>query len=539
TEAAQRFEDGRSKLQRETRRGAERDQLALAARDKLDGLRAQTSQASGTIGIEAAVARNPLLALDADALADSPAGMRAGNEALQASVTQRRHDLALLRRRHVEFDQKRAARALADDHQRAARDDSDMALEQRRQADQLAEREGAELVEGWSRHGVGLQQLRFDVAGMLDALVAWVARPEGENPARRALYSAWQEALTRYATRAAALDAALAVQHQQRALLEAERQRLLDGEDAIPPEPATRAPGVRDARAGAPLWRLVDFHPNVSAAERAGLEAALEASGLLDAWLSPDGLLTDATGQSLQDAQWTQRAPVSGPSLNEALRAALPEGSPITDALLSKLLTSVACSTEDPPDAENWISPDGRFRIGALAGAWHKPEARYIGHSARERARRQRLQEIAATLGELEAAEADLAQQLHQLQGAREQARQEQEGFPGDQALLTSVAAAAAAGHQVVHARQRLEQAEARLAQAEESLRTAQEQLQHDATDLRLPAEAARLPEVEQALEKFDGLRFDLAQAADTWQHERAALGEQRQREEEARVDVE
>ncbi len=537
--AASRLEGAQEKLQREVRLHVQRDQQAGAARETLDAVRAQAARASGAIGIEARVDANPLLVLDADALADSPATTQAGAQALQAAVSQRRQDLTLLRQRLAELGQQHTVHALAEANLRDLRQEFDAALEDRQRADQDAEREGTALVEGWSRHSAGLQQLHLDAAGILDDLAVWAARPEGENPARRALDSAWQDALSRFAARSAALEAGQAAQQAQRAALDAERQRLVDGEDAVPPEPATRAPGVRGARAGAPLWQLVDFQPQLSATERAGLEAALEASGLLDAWLSPDGTLHDAQGQPLLDTHWLQRAPVSGPSLNDALCAAMPEHSPITGAQLAKLLSCVAWGTQEPAGAESWVSPEGRFRIGSLAGAWHKPEARYIGHAARARARALRLQEIAAALAELDAAAADLAQQAHQVQVERELARQEHARAPSDQPLLAAIAMAAAAGEQAARTRQRLEQADARLAQASELLHAAQEQLQRDATDLRLPTDAAQLPAVEQALEHFDGLRFQLSQAVGNWRRERDALIEQRQREEDARAVVE
>ena len=57
--------------------------------------------------------------------------------------------------------------------------------------------------------------------------------------------------------------------------------------------PHTRAAGVRDGRAGAPLWKVTDFVPGLSDDEHAGLEAALEAAGILDAWVTPEGNLVD------------------------------------------------------------------------------------------------------------------------------------------------------------------------------------------------------------------------------------------------------
>ena len=52
-------------------------------------------------------------------------------------------------------------------------------------------------------------------------------------------------------------------------------------------------PGIRDGRPGAPLWKVTDFAPGLADDERAGLEAALEAAGILDAWVTPEGNLVD------------------------------------------------------------------------------------------------------------------------------------------------------------------------------------------------------------------------------------------------------
>src|ERR1700759_4296422 len=65
------------------------------------------------------------------------------------------------------------------------------------------------------------------------------------------------------------------------------------GGPAPPPVPHTRAAGIRDGRPGAPLWKVTDFAPGLTDDERAGLEAALEAAGILDAWVTPDGNLVN------------------------------------------------------------------------------------------------------------------------------------------------------------------------------------------------------------------------------------------------------
>ncbi|AMN45537.1 hypothetical protein ACG33_00150 [Steroidobacter denitrificans] len=534
--AAEQFAEALERLHGEAERSEQRVRQAQDACGAVEAARAELRHAATALGIDASVDANPLLALDADALADSPSELQAGTQALQTAVSRRRQDLVLLRQRHAEVDQRLALRAQAATHRSDADTEHDEALEQRRQADLEAEREGSALTESWSRYGADLVQLKFDANGPLQQLAAWAAHPEGNNPALMALTGAWQATLARHAARQAELNGLRTAQQQQRAALTLEQAQLLGGEDTVPLEPFTRTPGIRGARPGAPLWRLLDFHPRLTAAERAGLEAALEASGLLDAWLSPDGNLADATGQPLLDTHWAHRLPVAGPCLNDALVPSLPEDSPVPASLLITLLAGVAWGMEDRQDAESWISADGRFRLGALSGAWRKSEARYIGHTARERARQQRLQEIDTAIAALDVADADLAQQFDTLQTARNLAAQEYRCAPSDQALQTAIVAAINAGQQATRARLRLEQANARLREAEQALQDVQQTLQHDAADLRLPAEADQLPAIEQMLEQFDHTRFGLSQAAQAWQRDRAALLEQQQREQDART---
>ncbi|WP_367132080.1 SbcC/MukB-like Walker B domain-containing protein [Saccharothrix sp. HUAS TT1] len=70
--------------------------------------------------------------------------------------------------------------------------------------------------------------------------------------------------------------------------LDAELAGLRSGTARVP-EPGRFGVATRDDATGAPFYRLVDFRPEVDDAARAGLEAALEASGLLDAWVTPSG----------------------------------------------------------------------------------------------------------------------------------------------------------------------------------------------------------------------------------------------------------
>lgn len=414
--ASTKRDDAKIRLQREAELGRQREEQAERARREFESSRSHLLDAAGHIGVDADVITNPLLALATETLAATPPDPCTTTDALRQIVSRRRQDIQVLRQRHVEVNHCQQALTLALDNAQSTRNEWDEALLRREQADQRAEQAGHALIQAWSRHCVDLGQLSVDADALLRLLAEWSAQPEGDNPAQAALTGAWQEALHRYATREASLDAQHKVAQQRRAELLAERDRLLAGEDAFPPEPNTRAADVRTQRLGAPLWRLVDFHPQMDVVERAGLEAALEASGLLDAWLSPDGALTDDEGRPWQDVSWLRRGEVAGASLRDVLLPALPEDCPVTAAALTGVLASVAYGPSGDHDVtEAWISPEGRFRLGTLAGAWRKPEAVYIGHTAREQARQHRLQDIAACLAELDMTDSELEQESAEL----------------------------------------------------------------------------------------------------------------------------
>ena len=71
--------------------------------------------------------------------------------------------------------------------------------------------------------------------------------------------------------------------------LKEERDILVSGEHSR--TAAHERTEVPTGRPGAPLWLLCDFADGLNSASQAGLEAALEASGLLHAWVTPSGEL--------------------------------------------------------------------------------------------------------------------------------------------------------------------------------------------------------------------------------------------------------
>ncbi len=198
------------------------------------------------------------------------------------------------------------------------------------------------------------------------------------------------------AARAAALDA--------QAAAEAEIAWLAAEHDDGPPPPGwDRA--ARADRAGAPLWRIVDFRADLGSPARAALEGGLAAMGLLDAWVTPSGRVEDPLTAEVVLAE---SPPVGGPSLADVLEAV--PGQPVAASVVASLLAGVGLGERaDRP----WVDLDGRFALGPLRGRGAKAQAEHIGASAREARRTRRIavlrERVADLGGEIAGADAELA----------------------------------------------------------------------------------------------------------------------------------
>ncbi len=215
----------------------------------------------------------------------------------------------------------------------------------------------------------------------------------------------------RLAGERASLEGSLATLAAERAALTYEARRLEDDHDEPPGAPPwSRSP--RDGRPGAPLWQTVDLRPEVPAGERASLEAALHAAGLLDAWLTPEGSLLDP---DTHDTLLRPTAPVAqGMTLAAVLY--VDPAAVVDAALIERVLASVAYGpTAIGTSAPAAIGADGSFVLGPLHGRAAKEQAEYLGASARAARRMRRLAEIKAALEALAGRRAETVARLDRL----------------------------------------------------------------------------------------------------------------------------
>ncbi|HEX2012757.1 MAG TPA: TIGR02680 family protein, partial [Roseateles sp.] len=526
-----------SRLVREQQASRERGQRTAQAGAVLERARTDAHAGAERSGLAQACAGSALLAADVTAL--TPLALDAARNELRKSLAQRREHVALLLRRCADVDQAAEAHALQQAQRDERQDEAETAAAAREEADAAVEQAAQSLVNAWQAHAAGLQQLQInDEDTVLETLAAWAASLQGDNPARTALHTAQQAASLRLAQRQAALATEQQrIAHEQDAL-HAERSRLELGEDAAPSPPHWRAAEARTGRPGAPLWQLLDFQPRSDAAHHAGLEAALQAAGLLDAWVTPDGLLHASDGTPLlHDAQWLTR-PRQAQSLAAWLRPAELATPSVPPGVVQALLEGVACGQQDEAAAETWIAPDGRFRLGALAGAWTKPAADFIGYAARAAARARRLAQIAEQLAALAHAQSALERDLAQLAQDQQQAETEWRNAPPDDALRAAHADAAARAREFQVARQRLDLAERQWQAAASHWESTRQALARDALDLQLPPERDALHGIEHALQAFGDTLHALAHSAHALRDALHELGLQQQREQEALADA-
>ncbi|MEV3929712.1 TIGR02680 family protein [Streptomyces sp. NPDC049944] len=413
-------------------------------------------------------------------------------------------DLARTAARSAEERRTRAVRLDEADADRSA------AVSELSLAEEDAAHAGRALLDEVRTRARGWTELAYpDEPGLLDELQEWVGRLHGPHPARAEAARAHSAASARLAEQVAAADRRRAELTRQAEELRQELTALEAGGRRPPQPPRTRAPGLRERLTGAPLWRLVDFEDGLGEEERAGLEAALEASGMLDAWVLPDGAVLAADSHEVLLAP--AEDPVRGMSLAHLLRPAVDHGdagaAAVGEDTVARLLAAIgagreagAVATEADGEAGTWAAVDGRFRVGALTGRWAKAGAEYIGEGAREAARRTRIDVIHRALdvlqGELEAL-VDLAGTMAARRGVLDT---EVADVPDETALTRAHARVAAAADSLRRAGERREERAAALLEAAERSESAAGDLTRTAEDLNMPADEEGLTAVRDAL---------------------------------------
>jgi uncharacterized protein (TIGR02680 family) len=356
------------------------------------------------------------------------------------------------------------------------------------------------ILDGYRSYLSGLAELRVaDPDELIATLESWGLTGEGTNPAAAILDDAVRVTGAELGQLAGELGSQRTRHVTRAGELTEQIGRLRAGGHDAPPVPPTRAPGIRDGRPGAPLWRVTDFAPDLADDERAGVEAALEAAGILDAWVTPDGNLVDGDVVVVSGL-----APVAGESCASLLVPAIDRADPQAAALAEVSVASVLSAIGREPGTAGggaaWVTTDGRWSNGVLSGAWRKDQAGYIGEGAREAARRTRIEQLEreleaerAVIGRLDADLAQTAARQHRL-------ADEHRSVPPDDGVREAHTKAAERREQLAQARLDHAQTVAQLQQRQEELAAAQVRATEFAADVSLPADTGDLAAVRDGL---------------------------------------
>lgn len=269
------------------------------------------------------------------------------------------------------------------------------------------------------------------------------------------------------------------------------------------------------------LAEVVDFADTLGPDSRAGLEAALEASGLLSAEVEGDGALRLASGQLVLMGSGRVSAPLA-----DLLKVDVPRDAPKQMRRgLERILAGI--STDLTSDAGTAVSVGGDFRIGSLRGRWSKSEAEHIGVSARRAALERQRAEIARQVEESRSEQQRLAALLKDIQATLGEAQMLRKEIPSEQDLHTRLWRRKAAEAALDRAEEHLQSCLDRVIEASEKHAAAIAHARETAKRLLLPVAPAELARFRDELRQImgdcstarDQLR-GLKQAVERWRQQ-------------------
>jgi uncharacterized protein (TIGR02680 family) len=408
--------------------------------------------------------------------------------ALERSAS--RHGEAIFHLAHLQATSIAAQKALqqAQEREIAAEQQVTSERETERQLEDQLRSLSEELVADYTKWITSLVWLRpEDGNGLADGLARWLETGDSIN---RTLPGILERAVTaaegERRSELARVEKKLEEFEQQIASLRSEQSELEMGRHIPPPVPATRDPEIRNQIDSVPLWQACDFRTDLDETKRAGLEAALESAGLLDALVTADGFLKipGACDTFISTAQGF----FPEPNLNLWLRPSLPvnglRGVALTSGAVERALQFIGTSREN---GEHWVDLDGEWQLGPLKGRGRKRSAEHLGESAREDSRLRRLSEIATEVSALMTEKQHIEEWREDLKTTRVAAiRGERQQAPNDDRIATGLARLSAARERLAQARRTYEGCQAVTGATRQTYQAAIATREREAADLGL-----------------------------------------------------
>ncbi|MFI7134817.1 SbcC/MukB-like Walker B domain-containing protein [Nonomuraea sp. NPDC050153] len=257
--------------------------------------------------------------------------------------------------------------------------------------------------------------------------------------------------------------------------------------------------------------------------DAAGIEAAMEATGLLDAWITPE---PEPVRVGDSDAYLFEAYPFTGPNLLRVLEPE--EDSPVSADRVTAILRAVELQDDDhlvvngeqggvfsaepvvdDPLFRPVITPGGRFFQGIQVGAHHKVHAEYIGATARARRRAARLAECDTRLAALDDALASLGRQDAAAEARLEAVAEARSALPRTGPIVTALRAREQAAGRLRGAREGADEAQRGFDEAVAAHGAAERTLRRTGAERALAPDA--VDEVAGAVQRFERAAGTLA----------------------------
>lgn len=363
-----------------------------------------------------------------------------------------------------------------------------------------------------------------DVRPPVNVRDAWITAVTGQAGTRRPrevltglLIREWLDpAIGPLTHRVAELQAAAKTAAAHAAEADREADALESAGDPMPDPPIRWTRRDRPefpSDAGAPLWRLVDPVDGLDPSVLDRVEASLSAAGLLDAWVTPDGVWApDRDGDDLIIVPAT--VPAGTGNLAQVMQPA--EDAASLSAAVTRILAGIGYTTDGPLTAPTCLAADGRWQTPAAAGraaaATHGAEL--IGTAARAAARRRKITELRAQATEFRTEAEQLAGDADQTRGQITRLRAAAQQAPTDADVVAAAAAHTAAADEADKAASANREARDREQEARRVSDTATGEVTKYAAENLLPTGEEQLDTLastlDQAAGAASGLRLSL-----------------------------
>lgn len=522
------LEEGKERL------GRAEERLARVEAD-LDGAVADLDAAEGNLAHARQALADSALAADsgavveeATALVDPSTDGEDARRLVEAHVTARRQAISMVRtvlREHERAAQQRDIQAEAVEHALAALDQAVDAARAARERLEAASAEHVAALEQWVGSCRQIPHARLRAAMPDD--VADPARVEAALARLRTdLHVEHDRSVGEVVRQQRQLD-------EMHADLAAEHERHAAGSLVEPDPPAWR--DDRTGQPGAPLWRTVDVAREVPAEVLDGVEAALSAAGLLDAWVRADGSV-DLGRSDLTLAP----APLDGDTLRSVLAPL--DQSDLAAELVDGVLRSIRVVDTVGRGADRAIAPahagspgaaaqgvaaevaigrDGTFRLGAAVGRGAVGPAALLGAEARERRRLARLAELDGLIEVNRQEHRRLGAELEAMARAWQATVAELDTAPTGEGVRAAEHDRDTAQVREDERRRQWQAQRERLGDAEQRVRDAVRRLTAEAARHRVPSDVAALDELARAI---DALERAVAAWTGRWRERRGSL---------------